>query len=42
MTKSAGSGKRASSKGGSRYATSGTTIRLPGKKPRKGNKGAKS
>ena len=40
--KGTGSGKRASSKAGNRFTSGGTTIKLKGRKPKLGNKGARS
>ena len=36
-----GTGKRASSKAGRKITSGGTTIKLPGKKLKRGNTGAK-
>lgn len=37
-----GTGKRAKSKAGMKLTSGGTTIRLPGKKLKRGNKGGKN
>lgn len=37
-----GTGKRASTKAGHRFTSGGTTVKIPAKQPRRGNKGAKT
>ena len=37
-----GTGKRASTKAGMKLTSGGTTIRLKGKQPKRGNKGGKN